>query len=144
MILERYCYASDRTMGKLYVGGEEFFTIERPWIPSKEHRGGKNFESCIPDGTYSVQLFDSDNHHNVWSLMNPELDVFVYKPDLPGRWTILIHVGNHVKDVVGCIAVGLTGDESHVWQSGKAIDRLREIVTAQTEIVIRPKGAVNG
>ena len=143
MRLERHHYAPNRTMGKLFVGGEVFHTIERPWIPSPDHLGGANFKSCVPDGDYVVQLFDSDNHHNVWSLMNIELDVFVHKPDLPGRWSILIHVGNSVEDVVGCIAIGLSADEDHVWNSKKAIERLRGIVTSQTELTILPKGARN-
>ncbi len=142
--LKRHAYLKDRTMGTLYVGNEEFPTLERPWIKSTAHSGGKNFESCVPDGTYALQPFDSDNHHNVWSLMNADLDVFVHEPDIHGRWAILIHIGNYIKDIVGCIAPGMTGDDHNVWSSGDAINRLRVLLGSEDHLlIIEPKGATN-
>lgn len=141
--LERHAYLHDRTMGRLYVGDEVFHTLERPWIPSLEHLGGKNFESCVPDGEYELKPFSSDDHPDCWSLSNAELDVHEFQASEPGRWAILIHVGNYVKDVVGCIAPGLTADESHVWNSGKAIDRLRDLLDGEHTLVIRARGARN-
>ena len=132
-------------MGKLYVEDEVFHTLERPWISSPDHKGGKNYESCIPDGTYLLTPYSSEAHPEVWRLTNPQLDVFGNKPPHdPGRWDILIHVGNYVRDVVGCIAVGLTADEEHVWNSNKAVSRLRELLTESSyEIQIVPRGASN-
>ena len=141
--LERHAYLTDRTMGKLYVGPEIFHTLERPWIPSLEHLGGKNFESCVPDGTYVLQPFNSEKHPDCWSLLNENLDVLVDQGGEPGRWAILIHSGNYVKDVVGCIAPGLTCDESHVWNSRAAMDRIRSILDGEHELVIKPAGARN-
>jgi hypothetical protein len=135
----------DRTMGKLYVGEEVFHTIERPWIPSPDHFGGKNFESCVPDGMYVLNPFDSEKHPACFSLVNENLSVFLDKDAEPGRWAILIHSGNYVTDVVGCIAPGLTADESHVWNSRKAMNRIRALVADDEEhtILIEPRGAVN-
>lgn len=144
LTLERHTYLEDRTMGKLYVGDEIFHTLERPWIPTLEHLGGKNFESCVPDGMYELIPFSSEKHPDCYVLMNSELDVSIVQGQEPGRWAILIHVGNYVKDVVGCIAPGLTSDESHVWNSGKAMDKIRDLLGSEGhELVIKPAGAVN-
>lgn len=142
--LKRYAYLPERTLGRLYFGEDMVYTIERPWIPTEEHLGGKNFESCVPDGVYSLQPFDSDNHHNVWILESTSLDVFKFPSDKPGRWAILIHVGNYVDDVVGCIAPGLTTDGKNVYNSRKAMDKMREVLKKDNhELVIEPKGATN-
>jgi hypothetical protein len=132
-------------MGKLYIGDEVFHTLERPWISSPHHKGGKNFESCVPDGIYLLTPYSSEDHPEVWRLTNSDLDVFGNKPaSNPGRWDILIHVGNYVADVVGCVAVGLTADEEHVWNSKKAIARLRTLLTEEHyELSIEPLGARN-
>jgi len=48
----------------------------------------------------------------VYILENPELGVCKEAQDRPaqkGRYLILIHVGNWVTDVIGCIAPGLSG-----------------------------------
>lgn len=124
------------------MGTEVFQTLERPWIATPIHKGGANFESCIPDGTYVLQPFSSSAHPNCYSLENPDLDVYLDEPpDGRGRWAILIHVGNYVKDIVGCIAVGLTGDFKNVYHSKKAMDRLRKLLGDESHgIEISPKG----
>lgn len=147
LLLERHAYLSDRTTGMLHLEDESFHTLERPWIRTPLHKGGMNYESCVPDGVYILQAFDSEHHHNVWSLNNAELDVFVYKPEkgvAEGRWAILIHVGNYIKDIIGCIAPGLTGDDKNVWHSKAAIVRMRELLNDGDHVLtIKPKGAEN-
>ncbi len=142
LILKRHAYLQDRTMGTLHIAGEEFATLERPWIASTEHFGGKNFESCVPEGTYDFLPFDSDAHPDCFSLHNSALDVWVAQPQSPGRWAILIHVGNYIKDIVGCIAPGMSGDDHNVWKSGKAMARIRELVASDEEhtITIESRG----
>ena len=142
--LERHAYLDDRTMGKLYVGDEMLYTIERPWIPTLEHLGGKNFKSCVPDGEYVLAPFGSDAHPDCWNLVNENLDVHLAQGQEPGRWAILIHAGNYVRDVVGCIAPGLTADESHVWSSRLAMDKLNDLLgDGEHSLIIKPKGARN-
>jgi len=143
LTLERHAYLEDRTMGTLFAGSEQFHTIERPWIPSLEHLGGKNYKSCVPDGEYVLAPFSSSRHPNCWSLTNENLDVHIEERDEPGRFAILIHSGNFVTDVVGCIAPGLTHDESHVWNSRAAIDRLRDLLDGEHSLIIKPAGARN-
>jgi len=65
------------------------WTVERPW------QGNAKFVSCIPDGEYGLIAFDSAAHPGCWCLT-----------PVPGRTGILIHPGNTVNDVQGCIAPG--------------------------------------
>ena len=150
LILERFAHLKDRTMGVLSFKDVELYTIERPWIPSPYHRGGKNFESCVPDGEYTLRPFNSEKHPDCFILENEDLDVFQITPQgagTKGRWAILIHVGNSAEDVVGCIAPGLNLEEEcygHVWKSRLAMDLLREKLGERNHtLIIISRGAVN-
>jgi hypothetical protein len=150
LILERYAYLKDRTMGVLSFKDVELYTIERPWIPSPYHRGGKNFESCVPDGKYTLRPFNSTKHPSTFILENEDLDVFQMSPrgaGTKGRWAILIHVGNSAEDVVGCIAPGMEIEEEcygHVWKSRVAMDVLRDkLQDTNHTLIITSKGATN-
>lgn len=91
------------------------FTIEKPFIPSSAGgKAGEPFRSCVSPGVYSLSPFVRPNGDKVWVLSNPDLDVFKLDTDIPvarkgkGRFLILIHAGNRARDVVGCIAPGLS------------------------------------
>ena len=59
-----------------------------------------------------------------------------------GRYLVLIHPGNTVKDVVGCIAPGISGTEDSVIDSRKAMLKIHTALDGwEHEIIIRPKGA---
>ena len=84
-------------------------TLERPWLPGV--RGGMPFASCVPDGEYQLERFTRPNGDLVLRLWNTDLGVYKHQGDGPeegGRYLILIHAGNWVRDGVGCIAPGLT------------------------------------
>ncbi|MCX2780412.1 DUF5675 family protein [Microbulbifer thermotolerans] len=117
--LTRYAYGPDATLGRLVVGDETFWTVERPWL------GNKPFESCIPEGVYRCLPYSSAKFPDVWELQ-----------DVPGRSKILIHVGNYASDVVGCIAVGSSLAPGGWWvtKSAEAIDRLRELLPAEFDL----------
>jgi len=105
--LVRYAYHHSVTLGGLRVGDDCYFTIERPWV-AHHSRGGKPFESCIPDGDYALIPFQRSNGDKVYALENAGLGVHLeQRPDLIGRYAILLHSGNWASDVVGCIAPGL-------------------------------------
>ena len=56
--LKRYSYGENETEGQLIVGSNVFATIEQPWTPNPNGaKGGKPFESCIPDGMYRIAPF---------------------------------------------------------------------------------------
>ena len=143
LVLERYAYMKDRTMGVLYVGKEILYTVERPWLPSPDSLGGVGFQSCVPDGLYALVPFNSPKHPDCFALSCPELDVHVDQHPT-GRYAILIHSANHVDQVVGCIAPGLSTDDESVWHSRAAMDRIRQALDNTDHwIDIKPKGARN-
>ena len=136
LTLERFKDDGERTLGNLAVGDRTFATVERPWIPSPDHRGGLNRQSCVPKGVYAIRPHHSVNFPNTYALFNPDLDVFYQPGDVPqgksGRTAILIHVGNFVRSVVGCIAVGMEhgaiGGEPAVLRSVMAMRELDKIL----------------
>jgi hypothetical protein len=100
------------TMGALHENGLPFLcTLENPWVFNKEN------VSCIPEGEYIVEPFDSELHPNTWRLMN-----------VPDRSAILIHIGNRERDTEGCILPGMSygelKDEPAVLNSAKAMKTL--------------------
>jgi len=109
--LYRWNWAKDCTQSVMQFDGLYLHTIERPYVRA-DHPGGKPFESCIEPGKYDLVPFTRPSGDKVYQLLNPELGVYEFEDDLPepgeGRFLILIHAGNWAKDVVGCIAPGLT------------------------------------
>lgn len=123
--LTRYALFDDRTLGRLVVDEEVFYTVEKPW------KNNQPFVSCIPAGRYTITKGDSPRFGpNTWQVM-----------DVPNRTHILFHVGNTADDVVGCIAVGTNvyGNLDGVGKSKPAMARfdaaLRHFETQQLEIV---------
>lgn len=133
MILTRFAYLADCTLGWLQHAGLKLATIERPWLPNPLGLGGTPRQSCIPDGNYTVEPFTGARFTDVFRLSNPILGV--YRDQVPagqpwGRRDILIHSGNFVDDVIGCIAVGtshaITNGRHQVMLSRDALLALRE------------------
>ena len=127
--LIRYAYTPEETLGLLKfpvlegVAKYNLWTVECPWLENTP------FASCIPDGEYSLQAFDSPTHPDAW----------VVTP-VPGRSGILIHPGNTVSEVTGCIAPGLTRTGVSVWNSADACRLLNFVLDRNTthQIVIGP------
>lgn len=137
MILTRFAYLADCTLGWLQHAGVKVATIERPWLLNPVGVGGVPRQSCIPDGSYSVEPYTGTRFTDVFRLSNPLLGV--YRDQLPqgqdwGRRDILIHTGNFVDDVIGCIAVGtrhaITNNLHQVLLSRDALFALREALEA--------------
>lgn len=124
LLLERFAYTPTETEGRLWIDDERFvFTLERPWIAGS--KGGMPYKSCVPDGSYSLHEHTRPDGDVVFALRNPDLGVFYTeqeKGDRDGRFLILIHVGNWVADVVGCIAPGM----------GRGVGRGERMVTNST------------
>lgn len=108
LLLQRYCYSETETEGYLWLDDANFVhTLERPWIAGMP--GGMSFRSCVPDGSYQLVPHTRPNGDEVLALRNPALGVYYTaeeRGERPGRYLILIHAGNVVDDVVGCIAPG--------------------------------------
>lgn len=98
LILYR-AYTPRGAFGRLVVGDQSFCTVERPWL------GNKSDVSCIPPGVYTlhkrvsgvVQRTTHGQYAEGWEVTN-----------VPNRSEIMVHVGNTIDDLEGCIAVGLS------------------------------------
>lgn len=100
LILTRF-YLPKCTLGVMTGDdGLDIKIMERPW------KQNKPFESCVPEGTYTVIRDERPSHKYTFCLINEDLDVYRY-PSSGKRDSILIHVGNKVEDVVGCLAPGV-------------------------------------
>lgn len=123
--LVRDSYGDRETLGKFYdaEGNVLAHTIERPWIKGPD-LGGLSNKSCVPDGTYQLIPYTrSKDGSHVVALINEELGVYFSKADRPkpeGRFKCLIHAGNYVENIIGCIAPG----------AGRTINENRRMVTS--------------
>lgn len=120
--LER-AYLDNCTIGKLYYRDELIcYTIERPWLNNQKG------VSCIPEGEYDLNRYDSAGHPDCFSLTCHDLGVGLTRDY--HRNYILIHVGNFVDDIEGCIAPGLTLHPSTwgVASSRDAMEKLKILI----------------
>lgn len=101
MTITQYIIKNSPTarMGFFLLNDEVYWTVELPW------KGNVRKISCIPEGEYECVRRPSTKNLNAgipdaFEIMN-----------VPGRSDILFaHVGNSVKDILGCSAVGLDTD----------------------------------
>lgn len=126
--LTRFAYTPFGTFGRLVVNGKEVYTIERPWL------GNQSNVSCIPEGTYVMRQRDSgvvarstgQAYKRGWEVT-----------DVPGRSFIMIHPGNTMDDLQGCIAPGKAlssmGGKWSVSSSRPAFDELMVALSGQDE-----------
>lgn len=106
IVLKRFCYHPQGTLGVIDFAGERFYTVERPWIDNKP------YVSCIPTGSYNMRRRESPRFGETWHVL-----------DVEDRTHILIHVANFPSDVQGCIGLGtkLMNDRIAVSNSRAAI-----------------------
>ncbi len=152
--LVRHAFLPDVTLGWLFIGQLKLATLEEGWRadpdgPGGQRREGALIESCIPDGTYIARPHFSQKYPaGVWHLVNPALGVYAPggRPagQKWGRDAILIHSGNNVDHIEGCILVGRThGIDSQrhcVLDSRNSLTALRDLLGAKEthSIHIRP------
>jgi hypothetical protein len=102
----------DHLYGTLDCGLFVLQTMELPWIPEEGWPCGEPTRSCVPVGTYLLELHDTVTHPKTWALVNPALGVFHEPNEVPtgsvGRSACLLHAGNYASDSEGCILVGLS------------------------------------
>lgn len=112
VILKRFCYHPQGTLGLIDLGGKRFYTVERPWLDNKP------YVSCIPTGAYMMQRRQSPRFGETWHVTGVE-----------DRTHILIHVANFPSDIQGCIGLGtsLMNDRIAVSNSRAAIADFDEL-----------------
>lgn len=98
--LERFAYTPWGVFGRLVYGDFRAFTVERPWLNNKAR------ESCIPDGEYDLQWYNSPKFGPTWAVIGG--DITLFPTPTSSRSAILIHKGNTMDDLLGCIALGST------------------------------------
>lgn len=130
MILERFCYGPYGTFGRLLIGDLDLWTVERPW------KDNEPSVSCIPEGEYKLEPHSSQKFPDTWALVGET--VSHYPEAGKARSAILIHVGNTMDDVIGCISPGEYLNE-HAWgvlASKRAMDAWRkEMHATQTNTI---------
>ena len=111
-----------QTLGHLivYDGVKKIFecnTLELPW---KEN---KNRISCIPDGAYWVEKYNSVKFGSVFLFNN-----------VKGRSMIEMHTGNYHTDILGCILAGAGLSDINqdgyldVYSSRRTMEKLLELM----------------
>jgi len=130
LYLDRELSTDVETMGRLEFNGNKMHTVEQEWRPTAP--GGEPNNSCVPAGQYKLVQHTRSNGDKVMALVNPGLGVYYQATDRTngvGRFLILIHAGNTSKDVVGCIAPGLTrASKTSVGSSRLAMEKIMEYI----------------
>jgi len=124
LILVRTAYFKSGVWGCIYRDNVPVCaTLERPFLLGEDGLTKKNI-SCVPAGTYPIKKVTRhpgrQDAIEVWELEDVEED---------HRTKIQIHIGNWIKDSLGCILVGTEmsssgGDRAMILSSGKAFHRL--------------------
>lgn len=115
IVLERWADHDEHgVFGEMYHEGKWLCkTVERPW------QDNKPFVSCVPARVYDLEPFTRSNGDEVYCLIDERAGVVRTEAELPasgGRYAVLIHKGNWMTDLAGCIAPGEDysyGPDSH-------------------------------
>jgi len=139
LTLDREASTDLETMGRLSFGITTLHTVEQEWRPTAP--GGEPNNSCVPSGLYKLIPHTRPNGDEVVALENHGLGVYYHADERPhgvGRYMILIHAGNTSKDVVGCIAPGMSRNGDVVNASRLAMKKIMaHIGDEAAEILIR-------
>lgn len=141
--LYRFAYTPEDTQGRLVFGDWDCWTIEQPWV-RWNYPGGKPFDSCVPDGTYTLLPYLRPSGEQAFILVNPDLGVHFEKSDRPGgngRYLCLIHAANYAADVEGCIGPGrkrlILEGKIMVTDSRDTLRELRDVIGWSDEHTLR-------
>lgn len=131
------------TLTRNYMGGMGTFgrishngklvcaTVERPWLNNEP------CVSCIPEGTYQLEQYDSPKFGPCYALVAEELGVTLYPPAL--RTGILIHPANHSDQLQGCIApgteYGVVNGRWAVISSRSAFNKLMDLLEHEDPLI---------
>ena len=100
LTLNRF-YTDKATIGKINIDNHTFYTLENVWENNKVN------VSCIPEGEYSIYPHKSNKFGDVYIIFGGTVGYSYNAKENVIRTHCLIHVGNYVQDVKGCIALGL-------------------------------------
>ena len=133
MIIEiKRKYKKGATIGTLSIDGcQKCVTLERPWKKNEAR------VSCIPEGTYEIELKHYGRWHKQWQEQDWYKGVLILKDTEP-RSEILIHTANYSRQLNGCIAPGVTEGVDKdgtpcVWRSKAALLEIYPIIVNAIE-----------
>jgi len=118
-------YRAEGTLGVLTIveTGDKFFTIEKQWAANVP------FLSCVPEGNYSLRLWDTTKYPDTWALHGGTVSATRGPVDGFERYACVFHTANHAAQVSGCIGPGLgmqiLRDEVATFRSGDAMTALK-------------------
>lgn len=123
--LQRFAYSPMGTFGKIIApSGFSCFTVERPWM------GNRQNISCIPEGRYVLRKRYSPV---VERTSGGEFTEGWQVTEVPERTFIMLHPGNHMEHVEGCIAPGLhLGFIQEKWAVTSSRIAFRDLMNALT------------
>lgn len=140
LVLDRLWMDEHRgTVGLLQIGDSQpLFTIEAPWVSNLR------FLSCVPCGEYDLVPFDGVKYTDTWALVGDHVKVLESEANREQRYGCLLHVANVARSLKGCIGPGLSfghtlGEVRYVeavWESARAMDKLREILGRETHKLV--------
>lgn len=108
MILNRIVKNDNGLFGEIELpSGLILHTLELNWNNNKPNI------SCIPSNSYHCEIVSSPKFGEVYQVKN-----------VPNRTHILIHAGNWISDIQGCILVGISRDDTRLYDSKKAVKKL--------------------
>jgi hypothetical protein len=130
IIIRRFLKDKYHTLGNLYLFNEgrielTLKTLELAW------RDNRRNISCIPEGDYKAIPHIRPNGD--WSL---------WLQDVPNRSAILIHAGNYISDISGCVLPGIMHVDINkdglkdVKHSGVAMEALQLYTKGEKEIIV--------
>lgn len=112
LTLKRWEETQYGLFGGLYLTDERIcYTLERPWLDNQENK------SCIPAGEYVLTRWNSPHHGDCFIILGDH-----------GREDILVHVANLVRQLLGCVAVGLERNEKQLISSKLALNKLKDMI----------------
>lgn len=139
-----------RRIGVMIIERSTIFTVEKPWLPNTaapdQVGAGIPFKSAVPIGNYDLIMRDSPSKGEHWHFYNPELGVFLEQTDCTEEWhrySTMFHVGNFVRNVVGCAAPGLAlrdwggSDGLGVSSSARALQLLEGYLAGEERAQLR-------
>tara|TARA_R110002033_G_scaffold121666_3_gene164587 strand:- start:880 stop:1275 length:396 start_codon:yes stop_codon:yes gene_type:complete len=108
-------YLPDRTVGIFKHEDFKLKSLELPWRNNLEDK------SCVKEGVYLV-VPDSTGKHKWFSIQ-----------DVEGRTDIEIHVANYLKDINGCVGLGMElGRDYNIYNSKAALESLVEYTNGES------------
>jgi len=146
-VLTRLAYLPWGTFGELRIGDIRLYTVECPWL------NNKRFESCIPEGRYSIIKHRSPKHGNCFALLGEGVVLNGNSAKPTDRYACLFHVANFPDNVQGCIGPGTAINPIPVngrqWPksmgvsaSGPSMNRLLSVLPDLWYLTITHKSAI--